>query len=115
MKPNKKESEPQKDEKKMQVMVTQAVFCGILILFMLIVRLIGGSVFLWLSGTVNHALQDDSLLTGLSSRFYGSVTTTTTTVAPILIETITHAESTNTDASDDDNPASTTTTSNGDG
>ena len=74
-------------ESKTQVMLTQVIICGVLLLVALTVRLIGGGVFGWLSGAVNRALKDDSLLTGLSSRVYGTTTTTTTTVEPIIIET----------------------------
>lgn len=110
MKENPKKSTPKTGEKNMQVMLTQVVFCAVLLLFALIVRLIGGGAFGWLTGAVNKALQDDSLLTGLSSRFYGTVTTTTTTVEPIVIESTVNPASTDVGVTSDNNTASDTST-----
>ena len=93
------------------VLLTQTVVCAVVLLFALILRLIGGGVFGWFRGTVNGALSDDSLLTGLSSRIYGTTVTTTTTVQPMNIEsTTTVADTTATGTDGTTTPAATTST-----
>ncbi len=93
------------------VLLTQTVVCAVVLLVALILRLIGGGVFGWFRGTVNEALNDDSLLTGLSSRIYGTTTTTTTTVPPMEIETAT--TTTTNDTATTVTTASTTTYADG--
>jgi len=81
------------------ILLTQTVVCAVVLLVALILRLIGGGAFGWFRGTVNEALNDDSLLTGLSSRIYGTTVTTTTTVEPMTIESGTTSVSSTTTVS----------------
>ena len=95
------------------VLLTQTVVCAMVLLVALILRLIGGGVFGWFRGTVNEALNDDSLLTGLSSRIYGTTTTTTTTVPPMEIETATTTSTTTNDTATTVTTVPTTTYADG--
>lgn len=97
MEERKKDTEKTTVEHSLRVMLTQAVVCAVALLLVLILRLLGGGGFAWLRGTIHGALEDASLLTGLSSHLYGTTTTTTTTVQPIETVTTTQdSQTTNT-------------------
>ena len=91
----KKTAEPKKDtERVWRVMLAQSVFCAVLLLLVLLLRLVGGGSFQWRKGTVGGALRDDAFLTDLSVKIHGTTHTTVTTVAPIETESLTSAAST---------------------